>query len=104
MLLFKNKNSDLTTVKFIVQYFFFVFFVLTSAEVSVTTKNLNPIELIWAGLKNDISCKFCSTWPEINNTIGKYRDSLTPEECARFIDTLIEVIKNKINELPFKLI
>ena len=54
--------------------------------------DLNPIELIWSDLKHFIRRKFCSNWDQVRLAIHEYYQTLTPEKCSNFIDTLHQVV------------
>ena len=58
--------------------------------------DLNPIEMVWADMKNYIASKLCKNLDDIKVAIGEYRITLSPEKCSRFIGHLKKVMEQVI--------
>ena len=54
--------------------------------------DLNPIELVWHELKEHIRGSVPKTLEELEQCVINFMNSLTPEKCAKYINTLKEVI------------
>lgn len=53
--------------------------------------DLNPIELVWHELKEHIREIVPKTHDELEQSVSTFMNTLTPEKCAKYIDSLKEV-------------
>ena len=47
--------------------------------------------MVWADMKALIASKFCRNLNETKDAILEYKNTLTPEKCARFISHMRKV-------------
>jgi transposase len=53
--------------------------------------DLNPIELVWHELKEHIRQVKPENTEQLENCVAHFMSKLTPQKCARYIDTLKNV-------------
>jgi hypothetical protein len=54
---------------------------------------LNPIEYVWHALKEHIRKKVPSNQEELEKCVSEFMETLTPEICAKYINTLRETMR-----------
>ena len=54
--------------------------------------DLNPIELVWHELKEHIRETVPKTLEELEQCVINFMNSLTPDKCSRYINSLKEVL------------